>query len=132
MRKTPLQPCGTVAAYRRHLYYRETPCDDCRAANRAYRRGLPAKGAASPGRVSAECGTYSGYQRHRRRKEPACSPCKEAKAKYQARWRSDPEQKADQYRRQYARERALARLANTYADEYRRNYEEELARDEST
>ena len=28
-----LQPCGTYAAYRRHLRHKETPCDACRDAN---------------------------------------------------------------------------------------------------
>ena len=30
----PLKPCGTVAAYRRHLRRREVPCDACLAACR--------------------------------------------------------------------------------------------------
>jgi hypothetical protein len=30
------QPCGTVAAYKRHLRHREPPCDPCREANAAY------------------------------------------------------------------------------------------------
>jgi hypothetical protein len=29
-----LAPCGTDAAYRRHLRRKETPCEPCRAANR--------------------------------------------------------------------------------------------------
>jgi hypothetical protein len=29
------QPCGTTAAYRRHLRNGEVPCDACRAANTA-------------------------------------------------------------------------------------------------
>lgn len=29
-----LQPCGTPAAYQRHLRRREDPCDACKAANR--------------------------------------------------------------------------------------------------
>ncbi len=28
-----LQPCGTSAAYQRHLYHGEAPCGECRAAN---------------------------------------------------------------------------------------------------
>ena len=32
------QPCGTLAAYRRHLQKGETPCDACRAANAAHVR----------------------------------------------------------------------------------------------
>ncbi|MBA9003688.1 hypothetical protein [Thermomonospora cellulosilytica] len=33
---TALQPCGTHAAYMRHLRRGEKPCDACRAARRAY------------------------------------------------------------------------------------------------
>ena len=29
-----LKPCGTYAAYRRHLRNKETPCDECRQAAR--------------------------------------------------------------------------------------------------
>lgn len=36
MRK--LKPCGTVSAYKRHLYNRETPCAACKAANTELRR----------------------------------------------------------------------------------------------
>lgn len=37
--RTP-QPCGTVAAYARHLRRGETPCDACRAANAERHRDL--------------------------------------------------------------------------------------------
>lgn len=30
----PMNPCGTLAAYRRHLKAGETVCDDCRQASR--------------------------------------------------------------------------------------------------
>lgn len=30
--------CGTDAGYAQHVYYKETPCDACRAAHAAYRR----------------------------------------------------------------------------------------------
>jgi len=33
-----LQPCGTPAAYRRHLRHGEQPCDACRDAMRAYQK----------------------------------------------------------------------------------------------
>lgn len=35
---TEKQPCGTYAAYRRHLYYGEPPCRPCRLASAAARR----------------------------------------------------------------------------------------------
>lgn len=34
----PTQPCGTVAAYKRHGRHGETPCDECRAAWAKYQR----------------------------------------------------------------------------------------------
>lgn len=33
-----LEPCGTRAAYRRHLAHGEEPCEPCDAANKAYDR----------------------------------------------------------------------------------------------
>ena len=35
-----LHPCGTPAAYQRHRYHGETPCDECKKANRVYRVSL--------------------------------------------------------------------------------------------
>lgn len=32
---TALAPCGTDAAYQRHIKHHETPCDACRWAHRA-------------------------------------------------------------------------------------------------
>lgn len=37
------QPCGTTAAYARHLRHGETPCDACRKANAERHRALYAK-----------------------------------------------------------------------------------------
>jgi hypothetical protein len=34
------EPCGTVAAYRRHERHQEPPCGLCRAAHSAYQREL--------------------------------------------------------------------------------------------
>jgi hypothetical protein len=36
--RPPTQPCGTVAAYKRHRRNDETPCDACRSAWAAYQR----------------------------------------------------------------------------------------------
>jgi len=33
MARRQLQPCGTPAAYRRHLYHGEEPCQQCRDAH---------------------------------------------------------------------------------------------------
>ncbi|MCP2339216.1 hypothetical protein [Actinomadura rupiterrae] len=38
---SPLQPCGTRAAYARHLYYGEEPCAECRRANADYSMAHP-------------------------------------------------------------------------------------------
>jgi hypothetical protein len=32
-----LKPCGTPAAYARHLYHDEPPCESCRAAHSAHK-----------------------------------------------------------------------------------------------
>lgn len=36
--RSGLQPCGTPAAFQRHKYYGEDPCDACKQAQRAYNR----------------------------------------------------------------------------------------------
>lgn len=43
MAKTPA-PCGTDAAYRRHLRHGETPCPKCRRAHQEYKRSQSRKG----------------------------------------------------------------------------------------
>lgn len=45
-----LKPCGTSAAYRKHLRNGETPCDECRSAVRSQVAGSRAEGR----RVEAE------------------------------------------------------------------------------
>lgn len=42
------QPCGTVAAYRRHLRNGETPDEACRQANAQHHRELYARRKAKP------------------------------------------------------------------------------------
>ncbi len=37
------KPCGTEAAYRRHLYHNESPCRECRRAQTAARKKFPRK-----------------------------------------------------------------------------------------
>jgi hypothetical protein len=41
--KKSVQPCGTWAAYKRHLKYGEPPCEACKAACRARARGYYAR-----------------------------------------------------------------------------------------
>lgn len=38
MSRRELQPCGTYAAYQRHLLASEEPCEACKQAAREYRR----------------------------------------------------------------------------------------------
>ncbi|TMR92406.1 hypothetical protein [Nonomuraea basaltis] len=40
MRTTPLQECGSHAAFMRHYEYGEKPCPECATAEREYRRNL--------------------------------------------------------------------------------------------
>ena len=42
-----LMPCGTLAAYKRHLRHREVPCDACTRANAEASAGLPAQRRAA-------------------------------------------------------------------------------------
>ena len=39
-----LQPCGTRAAYARHLYRKEEPCEACKAANAVRAANTPSGG----------------------------------------------------------------------------------------
>jgi hypothetical protein len=65
---TELRPCGTRAAYKRHLRHGEDPCDACKEAEYApKRKGGPFK--------QAQCGTQAGYQRHLRLREESCAEC---------------------------------------------------------
>lgn len=75
-----LAPCGTDAAYRRHLRREETPCEPCRRANAERRRRT---GPQEP----AGCGTRAGYRRHRDSGEAACEACRGANAAADRRYR---------------------------------------------
>lgn len=91
-----LKPCGTRAAYCRHISRREEPCDPCKAAHAEYRRAyvaghrdrVNAQARASRWRLARgeapfldPCGTPAAYQRHWRRGE-VCQPCRDAWARY--------------------------------------------------
>lgn len=71
----PLSPCGTPAAYDRHVRNGERIDDACREAHNANNR---AKRTRARGPV--ECGTRRGYQKHRRDGEEACDACRYANA----------------------------------------------------
>lgn len=68
------QPCGTDAAYRAHIKYREVPCGQCAAAHdreteTVRRRVLRREHALPAG------GSVTGYNTHRRLGEPPCAHC---------------------------------------------------------
>ena len=68
-----LKPCGTQAAYKRHLRHGEEPCDACKEAEYSRKRK---GGPFQP----ARCGTQTGYQRHLGLREEPCKECRRANA----------------------------------------------------
>lgn len=67
------KPCGTRAAYYRHLRHGEVPCDDCTRANREDKRkpSTPTPSRRKP----IKHGTRAGYRQHRYRGETPCQKC---------------------------------------------------------
>jgi len=78
-----LKPCGTEAAYKRHLFYREIPCDECVTAHREYLRKWRRANPDKRRRTLQPCGTLSAHARHKRRKEPIDDACQKARREYQ-------------------------------------------------
>jgi hypothetical protein len=76
-----LQPCGTNAAYIRHVRRREDTCQPCREAHAAYVRAYNGYGDGPP-RGPAKCGTNGGYDAHRRRGEQTCAECRAAHSRH--------------------------------------------------
>lgn len=76
-RKRELQPCGTDAAYRRHVAAGEIACVACVEAH-----NKKAKTYRKPKRVLKGCGTNAGWAVHRRAKEEPCDPCRIAHNEY--------------------------------------------------
>ena len=83
------KPCGTLAAYHRHLRHREIPCDACVQANTTAKQ-QPATPTPSL-RKPIKHGTPAGYKQHRYRREQACADCLDAensrRRAYQTEWR---------------------------------------------
>lgn len=73
-----LRPCGTRAAYNRHLAHKEKPCEPCKAAETLH--GIRRRQRKHP----QPCGTNAAYHRHNRAQEPPCDPCKKAHADHMA------------------------------------------------
>lgn len=72
-----LKPCGTPAAYRRHIKRGEEPCEPCRAANTQRKKAGAVTGRTGRRKPIAH-GTRAGYRQHRYRGEEACPACMEA------------------------------------------------------
>lgn len=79
----PLKPCGTPAAYHRHLKRRQVPCEKCveairEAATRKRReQGIPERGPLKP------CGTPAAYKRHIAHGQEPCEDCRQARRDYE-------------------------------------------------
>ena len=77
-----LKPCGTRAAYQRHMRAGEEPCDPCRdamrAANRQFEESRPPRKRNR--RELKPCGTRAAYARHRRNGETPCDACRAAES----------------------------------------------------
>lgn len=68
----PLAPCGTKAAYDRHLRRNEPVDEACRQAKNAQQR--------AQAKAPVVCGTRRGYRKHLAAGEPACDACRHANA----------------------------------------------------
>jgi len=83
-----MKPCGTPAAYRRHLYHGTEPCEACRQANTDYVRGdRHTKGIHRPYKKPV-CGTVGGWNAHQYRNTVPCTPCRLAHNQYMKDWRT--------------------------------------------
>jgi hypothetical protein len=70
-------------------------------------------------RQAAPCGTYGAYQAHRKRGQEPCDACRAANAAYERQYRKNsPELYARELAAQYAKERALRRLASEYPERF--------------
>ncbi|MEU7597326.1 hypothetical protein AB0B79_30480 [Streptomyces sp. NPDC039022] len=75
-----IAPCGTQAAYTRHVRCGEPVDDACRAANTEAKR---VKGTPTPSRRKPIAhGTLAGYKQHHYRGESPCAECLEANRTY--------------------------------------------------
>lgn len=89
---------GTNAGYRRHLYRKETPCDECMEGMRreAREKHYEASPWMHPVEAEMECqkptgmfpegrtGTRAGFIAHEKVGEPPCEECLDAKKEYNA------------------------------------------------
>jgi len=87
----PLKPCGTDAAYKRHLKRRERACTPCRRAH-ALATALQKDPDWKPKEIPA-CGTVRAYKRHLRHGEVTDRECCDA-------WAEDKRDRDRERRRQ--------------------------------
>lgn len=77
----PRHECGTMKAYRQHLYYGEQTCDRCKKANAEYVASAEKKRrnrSDTDVRQRAKCGTNKAYHQHRYYGEETDQACKKA------------------------------------------------------
>jgi hypothetical protein len=80
--KPDLKPCGTNAAYNRHIRYGEKACQPCKDAHADHTRAFRPRT-----RQPAPCGTATAYRRHYARGEKPCQECVAANSEYKNQWR---------------------------------------------
>lgn len=73
-----LKPCGTVAAYMRHIRHGELACNPCLEAMAEDSRKRRGYQPFHP----VECGTNSGYVRHGQLGQTPCDACRKAHSQY--------------------------------------------------
>lgn len=78
----PLAPCGSEAAYRRHLRWGQEPCDACRAEHAR----IQSEQRAGEPRELRPCGTQAAYRRHLNHGEVPCRACTDAHAAVVIAW----------------------------------------------
>ncbi|MFD8404634.1 WhiB family transcriptional regulator [Streptomyces anulatus] len=77
-----LAPCGTNAAYDRHVRNGEQPCDPCRRAHNE--RNVQVRAEARHRRnITGGCGTTKAYYRHLQAGEPIDPACQAASDAYE-------------------------------------------------
>ncbi|MFI1165577.1 hypothetical protein ACH4UM_18670 [Streptomyces sp. NPDC020801] len=75
--RRPTAPCGTPAAYKRHIRNHEPIDDACRAANAKHSSEYYAAAPKADLPPIAH-GTPQGARQHWYRKVPICGPCRDA------------------------------------------------------
>lgn len=125
-----LQPCGTPAAYKRHVKRREPTCEPCREAHNRQTIEERNRSSAS-GRLLKPCGTPAAFQRHVARGEPIDEACRKAHNKASAarqRQARATKKALDQARlkenvvRQRARSEAVRELIKAHPGHYSQLY----------